>query len=239
MDLIAGSVGGMAWEMFDRSMNHAAPDAYSEATVHYLKTMQSENGCWKSPEGRRPPMNAGDVQTTALAAYALKTYGTASDRAETDAAVKRAAACLSQVKALTMQDQAFQLLGLAWVNSAPAAIGSAARALAASQREDGGWSQLPGMGSDAFATGQALYALNIAGSMPANDPVYQKGVRYLLRAQAADGTWHVKTRSIWVQPYFDAGFPYGQEQFISAAGTAWASMALSMAAEDAKVSRRD
>jgi hypothetical protein len=72
--------------------------------------------------------------------------------------------------------------------------------------------------------------------------VYQKGVRYLLRAQADDGTWHVKTRSIWVQPYFDTGFPYGQEQFISAAGTAWASIALSMAADDvkgAKVSRRD
>jgi ankyrin repeat protein len=239
MDLIAGSVGGMAWEMFDRSMNHAAPDAYSDATVHYLKTMQSADGCWKSPEGRRPPMNAGDVQTTALAAYAVKTYATAGDRAETDAVMKRAATCLAQVKALSTQDKAFHLLGLAWVNSAAATIEIAARGLAVSQREDGGWSQLPGMASDAFATGQALYALNLAGNMPASDPVYQKGVRYLLRAQAADGAWHVKTRSIWIQPYFDTGFPYGQEQFISAAGTAWASIALSMAAEDARVSRRD
>ena len=239
MDLIAGSVGGMAWEMFDRSMNHAAPDAYSEATVHYLKAMQSADGCWKNPEGRRPPMNAGDVQTTALAAYAVKTYASAKDRAETNDVLKRAAACLGQVKTLSAQDKAFDLLGLAWVNATPAEIGSAAHALVASQRDDGGWSQLPGMGSDAFATGQALYALNVAGNMPASDPVYQKGVKYLRRAQAPDGTWHVTTRSIWIQPYFDTGFPYGQEQFISAAGTAWASIALSMATEDAKVSRRD
>ncbi len=65
--------------------------------------------------------------------------------------------------------------------------------------------------------------------MSANNPVYQKGVDYLLRTQAADGTWHVKTRAIWLQPYFESGFPYGQDQFISTAGTAWASMALAAA----------
>ena len=66
--------------------------------------------------------------------------------------------------------------------------------------------------------------------MPASDPVYRKGIDYLLRTQAADGTWHVKSRSIWLQPYFESGFPYGQDQFISTAGTAWASMALAAAA---------
>lgn len=239
MDLIAGSIGGMGWEMFDRSMNHAPADAYSDATIHYLKAMQSPEGYWKAPDGRRPPMGAGDLQNTALAIYALKTYGPAADRAETDAALKRAAAWLVKTQPSTTQERAFHLLGLAWVNAAPAAIESAAHALAASQRDDGGWNQLPGMGSDAYACGQALYALNVAGKMPTSDMVYRKGVRYLLRSQAADGTWHVMTRSIWTQPYFDAGFPYGQEQFISAAGTAWASIALSLAAEDAKVSRRD
>ena len=239
MDLIAGSIGGMGWEMFDRSMNHAGPDAYSDATVHYLKAMQSPEGYCKGPDGRRPPMGTGDLQNTALAIYALKTYGPAAERAETGAALKRAAAWLGNVQPSTTQERAFHLLGLAWVNAAPAAIESAAHALAASQRSDGGWNQLPGMGSDAYASGQALYALNVAGKMPASDTVYQKGVRYLLRSQAADGTWHVMTRSIWVQPYFDAGFPYGQEQFISAAGTAWASMALSLAVEDTKVSQRD
>src|SRR5207247_9056516 len=91
-----------------------------------------------------------------------------------------------------------------------------------------GWSQLPTMGSDAYATGEALYALNAAGNMLTANPVYQKGVKYLLRTQAADGSWHVASRSIWLQPYFESGFPYGHDQWISAAGTSWATMALSM-----------
>jgi hypothetical protein len=56
-------------------------------------------------------------------------------------------------------------------------------------------------------------------------------VKYLLNTQAADGSWHVKSRSIWVQPYFESGFPYGHDQWISAAGTSWATMALSLAVE--------
>jgi hypothetical protein len=122
-------------------------------------------------------------------------------------------------------------MGLAWSNVRPASITAAAKALAAAQRPDGGWSQLPTMGSDAYATGEALYALNAAGRMPATDPVYAKGVKYLLNTQAADGSWHVKSRSIWVQPYFESGFPYGSDQWISAAGTSWATMALSLTVE--------
>jgi N-acyl-D-amino-acid deacylase len=87
------------------------------------------------------------------------------------------------------------------------------------------------MESDAYATGLVLYALHAAGGMAASDPVYQKGVDYLLRTQADDGTWRVKTRAIWLQPYFESGFPYARDQFISTAGTAWASMALAPAAD--------
>jgi hypothetical protein len=105
------------------------------------------------------------------------------------------------------------------------------------QRPDDGWSQLAGTESDAYATGQALYALHIAGRMAASDPVYRKGVDYLLRTQAADGTWRVQTRSIWLQPYFESGFPYGRDRFISTAGTAWAAMALAVAAPPTSTSQ--
>ena len=57
-------------------------------------------------------------------------------------------------------------------------------------------------------------------------------------ADSSDGSWHVKSRSIWLQPYFDSGFPYGQDQFISTAGTAWATLALTLSAEPPKQSRR-
>jgi hypothetical protein len=34
-----------------------------------------------------------------------------------------------------------------------------------------------------------------------------------------------------IQPYFESGFPHGRNQFISAAGTNWAAMALALGAE--------
>ena len=73
--------------------------------------------------------------------------------------------------------------------------------------------------------------------MPVDAAIYQKGVRYLLRTQASDGSWHVKTRALAVQPYFESGFPYGEDQWISAAGTSWASLALSLTVEPNRISR--
>jgi hypothetical protein len=94
------------------------------------------------------------------------------------------------------------------------------------------------MESDAYATGEALYALHEGGGVPANDPAYRRGVEYLLKSQAKDGSWHVKTRSLPIQPYFESGFPYGHDQWISSAGTSWAAMALTVAVEPVRVSRR-
>jgi hypothetical protein len=36
----------------------------------------------------------------------------------------------------------------------------------------------------------------------------------------------VATRAMPIQPYFESGFPYGREQWISYSATAWADMAL-------------
>jgi ankyrin repeat protein len=231
MDLAVVAAVGLGWEMFDFGNNGVPRDEYTDAIVRYIKAMQTPAGNWDAFESRRPPMSSGVYQTTALAVYTLKTYGPPAEKADTDKALARAAAWLEAAKPATTQDQAFHVMGLAWSNVRPASIADAAKALAAAQRPDGGWSQLPTMGSDAYATGEALYALNAAGRMPATDPVYAKGVRYLLNTQAADGSWHVKSRSIWVQPYFESGFPYGPDQWISAAGTSWATMALSLTVE--------
>ena len=130
---------------------------------------------------------------------------------------------------VTTQDHAFQLLGLAWarrhgesrVRRAFSRRGSGAMVDGASCPP---WSRTP------MPRAKRSSRSTAPGSMPVTDPVYQKGVEYLLRTQAADGSWHVSSRAIWLQPYFESGFPYGQDQFISTAGTAWASMALAAAA---------
>jgi len=238
MDFDVVNVASIGWQLYDFGMNHVARNAYTDAVVRYLKAMQRPEGNWLDNESRRPPMNVGDFQAAALAIYSLKQYGPALDKASTDAVIAKAVNWLEREKPSKTQDRAFQLLGLAWGNGSAAVIKEVARTLAASQRPDGGWNQLSGMASDAYATGQALYALNAGGKMALTDAVYQKGVDYLMRTQAADGSWHVVTRSIWLQPYFETGFPYGRDQFISSAGTAWATMALAPAAERPKSSQR-
>jgi ankyrin repeat protein/mono/diheme cytochrome c family protein len=238
MDLNVVGVGSVAWELFDLGMNQSPKSPYTDAVVRHIKAMQTPEGNWSTNESRRPPMSSGDYQTAALAIYSLKQYGREAEKASTDVVIAKAVNWLENAKPSTSQDRAFHLLGLAWGNGAAKLIKDAARDLARAQRADGGWNQLPEMDSDAYATGQSLYALNVAGKMTVTNTVYQRGVDYLLRTQAADGSWHVQTRAIWLQPYFESGFPYGRDQFISAAGTAWAAMALAPVAEPQRVTEK-
>ena len=100
------------------------------------------------------------------------------------------------------------------------------KALKAAQNADGSWSQMPESRSEAYATGEALYALHVSGDVPVTDPVYQKGVQWLLKNQLADGTWFVPTRTTPGQPHFESGFSHGPSQFSSDGGSSWATMSL-------------
>lgn len=231
------SAPSTAWELVDFGMNGVPKSAFTDAAVRAIKAMQSPAGHWSANESRRPPMNAGDFQAAAVSIFALKHYTPESGEASTAQAIRRAVTWLENAQPQTTQDRAFHALALAWASEGSESARRSARALVAMQQPDGGWSQLPGTETDAYATGQVLFALAAAGKMSPTDPVYQRGVDYLLRMQAADGTWHVKSRSIWLQPYFESGFPYGRDQFISTAGTAWAAMALAAAAPPATTSR--
>jgi squalene cyclase len=221
----------MGYEALSYVANNEPADEFTDSLVHYLKKMQQPEGYWDSGRGSRPPLNSDDFIVTALAAKTIKHYAREVDQADTARRLALTAAWLGKQNPVNTQERAFRLLGLAWSGGDKAAIAQAVKQLAASQRPDGGWSQLTTMRSDSYATGQALYALRQGGGMSANDKVHEKGVAYLLRTQAADGSWHVKTRALPVQPYFESGFPYGHDQWISAAGTSWASMALALAVE--------
>jgi hypothetical protein len=82
------------------------------------------------------------------------------------------------------------------------------------------------MSSDAYATGEALVALLETEAMRPRDPAVRRGLDYLLRTQLADGSWFVARRAVPLQPYTDAGFPHGRDQFISASATHFATQAL-------------
>jgi len=238
MDFNVISANSVAWELFDAGMNHEPRTQVTDAIVRFLMASQTAEGYWHTPENRRPPMTSGKFQTAALAIFAIKNYAPEVEKLNCEKAVARAVAWLEKATPVTNQDRSFRLLGLAWGGRSASVIRRESKSLAALQRADGGWSQLLTMSSDAYAAGEALFALGYAGRMEPGDPVFRKGVDYLLRTQASDGSWRVKSRAIWFQPYFESGFPYGQDQFISTAGTAWATLALTLAAEPKRQAQR-
>ena len=106
-----------------------------------------------------------------------------------------------------------------------------AKAIIAAQQADGGWRQRDGLASDAYATGESLYALTKAGGLPVSDPWSQSGAKFLLTTQRPDGSWRVVSRSPKFQTSFTTGFPYAGDQSISSWATGWATMALAQAIE--------
>lgn len=198
-------------------------DETTAAMARFIAQYQKADGSWRS-EIRRPPMESSDITATALSLRALERYGDDPER------VSHAAQWLANQEAHSTEEQAMQLLGLCWTHADPAIVARQARRLLAKQQPGGGWSQLNTPEADAYATGQALVALSTSGVVRPTDAAYSKGVDYLLRTQLADGSWLVTSRSFPLQPYKESGFPHGKDQWISAAGTSWASMALSLAA---------
>jgi hypothetical protein len=160
---------------------------------------------------------------------AIQAYAPKMQRKTYEKSIRLTAEWLATAKPQTTEDRAYQLLGLTWAAGNKDVILKAARALLAEQRPDGGWAQVPSLASDAYATGQTLVALQESGTLTAADPAYQRGVRFLMSTQLADGSWFVKSRAIPIMPYFESDFPYGTDQFISVAGTNWAAMALAPA----------
>ena len=63
------------------------------------------------------------------------------------------------------------------------------------QNSDGGWSWWQDEASNAFATGQALYALGRTGS-GSGDAVVRKGWQFLAGTQAPDGSWAAPQEAI-------------------------------------------
>ena len=204
--------------------NHK-PDALTDAMVWYLFNLQERDGSWRSDDFR-PPLEDGRIPAAALVIRSLQSYPIVGREAEAKERIKRAANWLARAEAQTPNQLAYQLLGLTWSESHPGTLRRLEKRILSAQKPDGGWAQLRGLESDAWATGQALVALHSAGNLATSDAAYQRGIEFLLRTQFADGSWFVRSRTWPFQPYFDSRFPHGKDQWISAAGSTWATLAL-------------
>jgi hypothetical protein len=194
-----------------------------------LARKQLPDGSWRTGLPRVPILSS-DFTITAVAARTIAAYGAPSDAVEINDRVARARQWLVAKDPVTTDDKVSRLLGLRWTHADDRLIRRAADLLKHDQRADGGWSQLAGANSDAYATGMVLVALQWGIGLPNSDPVYRRGVEYLLKTQESDGSWSVTKRAAAANKYFESGFPHGKFQFISYAGSCWATMALMYAA---------
>src|SRR5262249_25374658 len=174
----------------------------------------------------RPPSEYGPFTTTALALRAFKLYPIPGRSKELQERVSHAKQWLLSAKPFSTEERSMQLNGLADAATSASERAPFVKALKAAQNEDGSWSQLPGIRADAYATGEALYALHVSGDVTTNDAAYQKGVQWLLRNQLPDGSWFAPSRAVPVQPHTFESFPHGWHQFISDAASSWSTMAL-------------
>ena len=100
----------------------------------------------------------------------------------------------------------------------PARAEALLKELVGRQNADGGWGWVKeNKGSDAFATGQALYALGLVGR-DGKDPVVSRALESLLQTQDTDGSWQVPQEAINTRRRKLNVFTYW--------GTAWATIGM-------------
>jgi hypothetical protein len=187
-----------------------------------LKKQQSD-GSWEFfATLRRPPINESQTTDAAWIIMALDA-ATGSDKPETQrVALKKALAYLANAKRSdALQDNVFELLLATRAGKSRTDLRFIIDELYARQRTDGGWSQIETMPSDAFATGQVLYVLSLAGQT-FERPEIKRAVNFLVATQKPDGSWPMTSRST------PDGSPGGAKDLapITCAASSWATLAL-------------
>jgi len=189
-----------------------------------LAASQGGDGGWHLPGYSRSPLQDSDFSRTAMAMRALKTYGTPGRASEMKQRLEHGKQWLTHADPVILEDLDMRLVGVAAAGASAAELRKLAEPIIALQRSDGGWAQRQGFPSDAYATGMTLWALNEAGVMHPD----AKAVKFLLGTQATDGSWHVASRATKFQQYFESGFPYEHDEWISTMATGWAANALAL-----------
>ena len=197
--------------------------ATQEGLKHMLASLlrdQGKDGSWKLDLEFRPIGSSPDT-LTALALLAL-TAPNAPDLGKEGKAARerglhwlRAARSDDELQAAALRLILWRRLGLPSTEWEPLV-----KKMRGTQNADGGWGQTKKAKSDAYATGQALYALAEAGVNPGDEAV-RKAQSFLAKTQRPDGAWTMPSRAI-----FRNGKPATNLEPITHAGSAWAVMGL-------------
>src|SRR5262245_43276821 len=192
---------------------------------HLLRHQEADGSwAWSSapPKNRPPPVFESDEVATLLGYLALgpQVPANPTEKSEARDAREKAAAWLAKTRPSdTTQAAALRLLVRARAGEPAKTLQLAIDQFLGRQNKDGGWGQLRGAPSDAYATGQALYVLSLVGVKHDREEV-RRGVRFLADTQKPDGSWPMTARS------HPGATPSKNLAPITHLGSAWATLAL-------------
>lgn len=202
----------------DASPAERARDGFA-GFIRTLTADQMEDGRWVAwPNTRAPMFGNSEASVTALAALALIPSASREDATARPALGRALTWLKSSAPDAELQSLTMRLVVWQRTEQPAAEIGQLTQRLRRAQRHDGGWSQVPGLPSDAWATGQALYAL---ADQAGGEQSLLRGQQYLLANQRPDGSWPMESR-----PTSPGGEPAGLLVPITGAGSAWAVLGL-------------
>lgn len=161
-----------------------------------LMSRQEKEGAFPVDEVH-PPIVQGRFMTTANSLVAIKRQEAQTGDARYAESARRGLEWIATHEPETTQDKIFKVIALMHYGTPDQKrlAWSVVETLAAEQQSDGGWKESPMTdGSNAFATGQVLYAFKQAGISIHGD-MFRRGVDFLLGHQDKDpasldnGSW--------------------------------------------------
>jgi len=194
--------------------------------ARHLIRHQEADGSWgwsaAPAQNRPPPVMESDEVATLLGYLALGVQAPAGTKEKSGArdAREKAAAWLAKAKPNDTTQAAALRLAVKAKDGAPRkGLRREIDGLMGRQNMDGGWPQVKGAASDAYATGQALYVLSLAG-VKGDAAEVLRGVSFLVSTQRADGSWPMKSRA------HPGAKPMKSPVPITHFGSAWGAMGL-------------
>jgi squalene cyclase len=192
----------------------------------HLVRHQETDGSWAwslAPAKNRPPPHfESDEVATLLAYLALGPHDSPDpkEKSAARAAREKAAAWLAKTTPSdTTQAAALRLLVKVRAGEPAKTLQAEVAAFLGRQNKDGGWGQTRDLPSDAYATGQALYTLSLAG-VAGDRAEVRRGVAFLVASQKQDGSWPMTARA------HPGARPGTNPVPITYFGSAWATLGL-------------
>jgi hypothetical protein len=200
-------------------------DELKQIAGHLLRHQETDGAwAWSSApaQNRPPPVFESDEVVTLMAYLALGPHvpADATEKSAVRDSREKAAAWLEKGKSSqSTQAAALRLLRDVRAGKPPTELQAGIDGILGWQNQDGGWGQEPGLPSDAYATGQALYFLRLAG-MKNDHGKIRRAQAFLVATQKEDGSWPMTSRAHpGAKPFTN---PVPNTYF----GSAWATMGL-------------